>query len=418
MNEPPVITVENISKSYQISHQNKPSYGTLKDDFASLIKKPFGGGSTKSKKETFWALKDISFEVGKGEIFGIVGKNGSGKSTLLKILSRTVDPDSGEIHMKGRVASMLEVGTGFHPELTGRENVFFNGSMLGMGHQEIKNKFDEIVAFSEIEQFLDTPVKFYSSGMYVRLAFSVAAHLEPDILIIDEVLAVGDAAFQKKCMARIATIAKSGRTVLFVSHSMTVVKQLCDRAMFLEKGIAKYIGETEFATEQYMAKNMPAVVETHFEDNPKKKAQFLDIKIKSTEGEEVEALDMDESWNLELKYKVTEPCEDTVVAVEVLSNEGQPIYMTATSDFDKKMSVLEKGKYTARIPFEQFHFVPGVYYLRCSIQSPGKVSHDMRENIPLKIRQDSKDVRTQYFGGKYMGYVSEKTEWQITKKEL
>lgn len=417
MNEQPVITVADISKSYKISHQNKPSYGTLKDDFASIIKKPFGGGSTKSKQETFWALKDISFEVNKGEIFGIVGKNGSGKSTLLKILSRTVDPTTGRIHMKGRVASMLEVGTGFHPELTGRENVFFNGSMLGMSHQEIRSKFDEIVAFSEIEQFLDTPVKFYSSGMYVRLAFSVAAHLEPDILIIDEVLAVGDAAFQKKCMSRISAVAKSGRTVLFVSHSMTVVKQLCDRAMYLEKGIAKYIGETEFATEQYMAKNMPAVVETHFEDNPKKKAQFLDIKIRDNAGEEVEALNMDDSWKLELKYKVSEPCDQTIVAVEVLSNEGQPIYMTSSSDMSKKLETLDTGKYKVIIPFEAFHFVPGVYYLRCSIQSPGKVAYDNRENIPLKIRQNSKDIRTKYFGGKYMGYISEKLEWQITKKD-
>lgn len=413
----PVIKVSDISKSYQISHQNKPSYSTLKDDFASIIKKPFGGGSTKTEEETFWALKDISFEVNKGEVFGIVGQNGSGKSTLLKILSRTVDPTTGTIDMYGRTASMLEVGTGFHPELTGRENVYFNGSMLGMSKAEIDEKFNAIVKFSEVENFLDTPVKFYSSGMYVRLAFSVAAHLEPDILIIDEVLAVGDASFQKKCMARINAIARSGRTVLFVSHSMATVKQLCDRAMYLEKGVAKYIGETEFATEQYMAKNMPAVVETHFEENPKKDAQFTNIEVQNAQGEKVEALNMDEPWQLELTYNIKEAAENTIVTVEILSNEGQPIYMTSNTDFDKTISTLETGRYKAIIPFTKFSLVSGVFYLRASIQSPGKVAHDLRENIPLKIRQNTKDVRTQYFGGKYIGYISDKVEWTITRRE-
>ncbi len=417
MNEEPVIHVENISKSYKISHQQQAGYGTLKDDFAALFKKSFTKNED-DQKETFWALKDISFDVKKGEVFGIVGKNGSGKSTLLKILSRTVDPTEGKIVMHGRVASMLEVGTGFHPELTGRENVFFNGSMLGMGRSEIEQKFDEIVAFSEIEKFLDTPVKFYSSGMYVRLAFAVAAHLEPDVLIIDEVLAVGDASFQKKCMSRISSIARSGRTVLFVSHSMTVVKQLCDRAMFLEKGKAKYIGETEFATEQYMARNMPAVAETHFEENPKKAAQIRDIQIQNGEGEKVEALDLDESWQLQLKYTVKEPLEHSVVAVEVLSNEGQAIFMTSDSDYRRSTQTLEPGTYRAVIPFSHFHLVPGVFYIRVSIQAPGKQLHDMRENIPLKIRQNTKDVRSTYFGGKYMGYIANKVEWHVTKKEV
>ena len=412
----PVIKVEGISKSYKINHQTQASYGTLKDNFARILKKPFSGKSDSEKRETFWALKDISFEVKKGEVFGIVGKNGSGKSTMLKILSRIVDPTEGKISMHGRVASMLEVGTGFHPELTGRENIYFNGSMLGMSRQEIKSKFNDIVAFSEIEKFLDTPVKFYSSGMYVRLAFAVAAHLEPDILIIDEVLAVGDAAFQKKCLARILSGAKSGQTILFVSHSMTIVKEVCNRAMYLEKGVAKYIGETEFATEKYMAKNMPAVAETHFAANPKKEAQFIDIKVTNADGGAVEALDVDESWQIHLSYKVKEECEKTIVAVELLSNEGQPIYMTTDTDYRKKLGSLQPGAYTATINFNHFNLVPGVYYLRCSIQSPGKIAHDVRENIPVKIRQKSDDVRSKYFDGKYMGYLADKTEWHIAKK--
>lgn len=249
----PVIEVSGLSKSYRISHQTEmqADYSTLKDDFANLVKKPFGGG-LEDEKETFWALKDVSFEIKQGEAFGIIGKNGSGKSTLLKILSRIVEPTKGEIRLDGRVASLLEVGTGFHPELTGRENIFFNGSMLGMGRQEIRKKFNEIVDFSGVEKFLDTPVKFYSSGMYVRLAFAVAAHLDPEILILDEVLAVGDAQFQKKSLNKMMSIAKSGRTIIFVSHGLDAVEELCDRAMLLQNGKAKMIGDTEAVIGQYI----------------------------------------------------------------------------------------------------------------------------------------------------------------------
>ena len=249
----PVIEVSDISKSYQISHQNRASYGTLKDDFAKIIKGPFGGRS-ESEKEIFWALKNINFQVNSGETFGIIGKNGSGKSTLLKILSRIVDPTTGSVKIHGKVASMLEVCTGFHPELTGRENVYFNGSIIGMSKREISQKFDEIVAFSGVEQFLDTPVKFYSSGMYVRLAFAVAAHLDSEVLIIDEVLAVGDTEFQKKSLAKMLSIAKEGKTILFVSHGMNNVQELCDRAMLLEKGKIKIIDRTDMVIDRYLGR--------------------------------------------------------------------------------------------------------------------------------------------------------------------
>lgn len=411
----PVIEVSNVSKSYQISHFGKASYGTLKDDFAKLIRGPFGGGE-EDHQETFWALKDINFQVNQGEVFGIIGKNGSGKSTLLKILSRIVDPTSGSVKIQGKVASMLEVGTGFHPELTGRENIYFNGSMIGMSKKEIDRKFKDIVEFSEIEQFLDTPVKFYSSGMYVRLAFSVAAHLEPEILIIDEVLSVGDAGFQKKSLNKMLSIAKQGRTILFVSHSMPAVKQLCEKAILLEKGRIKYMGETEFVADKYLSRNIPAKAATHFKENPKKDAQFLQIELKNQNGEEVEAFDLDEPWTLHLKYRVKEPCEKTIVSVEVLNNEGQPIFMTSDSDFKKKMDTLNTGVYEVQIPFESINFVPGTYYIQAAIQSPGKVVHDQHENIPLRIRQDSKDVRMSYFKGKYLSQLSNKIAWKIEKK--
>ncbi len=249
----PAIEVKNISKSYQINHKNKASYSTLKDDFGKLLRHPFRKDATVDKEETFWALDDISFSVNPGEIFGIIGRNGSGKSTLLKILSRIVEPTKGEAILRGKVASLLEVGTGFNPELTGRENIYFNGSMLGMSKREITKKFNEIVWFSEVEKFLDTPVKFYSSGMYVRLAFSVAAHLEPDILILDEVLAVGDAAFQKKSLNKILDTMNDGRTVLFVSHSMGSVQQLCTRGMLIKDGHIETIGSVGEVTERYTA---------------------------------------------------------------------------------------------------------------------------------------------------------------------
>lgn len=245
----PAIEVKNLSKSYIINHKDRASYSTIKDDFSRFVKKPFGG--SKRGEEKFWALRDINFEIQPGEIYGVIGRNGSGKSTLLKILSRIVQPTHGEIIMRGKVASLLEVGTGFHPELTGRENIFFNGSMLGMSKNEIEKKFDEIVAFSEVEKFIDTPVKFYSSGMYVRLAFSVAAHLDPDILILDEVLAVGDVAFQDKSLKKIKSTMENGTTVLFVSHSMGAVERLCSKALMLNGGRVEIMGPTSIVTEKY-----------------------------------------------------------------------------------------------------------------------------------------------------------------------
>jgi len=410
----PVIQVSNLSKSYQLSHQNKASYNTLKDDFARIVKGPFGGG-IQNEKETFWALKDINFEVNQGEVFGIVGKNGSGKSTLLKILSRIVDPTTGAAIINGKIASLLEVGTGFHPELTGRENIYFNGSMIGMSKKEISSKFDEIVAFSGVEKFLDTPVKFYSSGMFVRLAFSVAAHLDSEVLIIDEVLSVGDIQFQKRSLNKMTSIAKEGRTILFVSHSMSNVKQLCDRALLLEKGKVKFVGETEFVTDQYLSKNMFPGSKTGFKNNPDKPAQFISIDICNSAGEAVDALEQDEPWSIVLKYKVRKSLSSTVVALEILNNESQPIFMTTDTDFSKKISPLEPGEYKAKIDFGGLKFVPGSFYIRASIQSPGVVAHDVRENILLRVRQNDQDVRLTYFKGKYMGYLSTKIEWDIKK---
>ena len=254
-----IITVENLSKKYIIWHQRQESYSSLRDVIASGAKRilrnlitPSGKGSGDPLLEEFWALKDVSFEIQEGDRVGIIGRNGAGKSTLLKVLSRITEPTAGRVKINGRVASLLEVGTGFHPELTGRENIYLNGAILGMSKVEIRKKFDEIVAFAEVERFLDTPVKRYSSGMYVRLAFAVAAHLEPEILIIDEVLAVGDAQFQKKCMGKMEEAEKDGRTILFVSHNMRAVQALCNKAICLNNGQLVRQGNTQFVVNEYV----------------------------------------------------------------------------------------------------------------------------------------------------------------------
>jgi ABC-type polysaccharide/polyol phosphate transport system ATPase subunit len=244
------ISVRGLGKRYTLGAAGtRAPYQTFRDTVTRAITRPFRRGAARG--EPFWALKDVSFEVKPGEVVGIIGRNGAGKSTLLKLLSRITEPTEGEADIHGRVGSLLEVGTGFHPELSGRENVYLNGAILGMGRREIARKFDEMVAFAEVEKFIDTPVKFYSSGMYMRLAFAVAAHLDPEILIVDEVLAVGDAGFQKKCLGKMGDVAKGGRTVLFVSHNMQAVQQLAPRSVWLHRGRVEDIGTTPQVLARY-----------------------------------------------------------------------------------------------------------------------------------------------------------------------
>ena len=264
MSSDTVISVENLSKRYVLRHRRADRHTTFRDVIVRQAAAPFKLLAGKVARqnavqplddsaESFWAVKDVSFKVKQGEVVGIIGRNGAGKSTLLKILSRITDPTEGRVRIKGRVASLLEVGTGFHAELTGRENIFLNGAILGMGRAEIRAKFDEIVAFAAVEKFLDTPVKRYSSGMYVRLAFAVAAHLEPQILIVDEVLAVGDAEFQKKCLGKMREVATGGRTILFVSHNMQAVSVLCNRGLFLQAGSVDLAGSTKEVIDRYIS---------------------------------------------------------------------------------------------------------------------------------------------------------------------
>jgi lipopolysaccharide transport system ATP-binding protein len=313
-----VIRIENLSKKYIIGHQQEERYTVLRDVIANKIKSLGSLINPKAKTENpnfeeFWALKDVSFEIKQGDRVGIIGRNGAGKSTLLKILSRIIEPTHGCLNIKGRIASLLEVGTGFHPELTGRENIYLNGAILGMSKAEIKRKFDEIVAFSEVEKFLDTPVKRYSSGMYVRLAFAVAAHLEPEILIVDEVLAVGDAAFQQKCLGTMEDVGKEGRTVLFVSHNMTTVKQLCNCAFFLYKGNLIFQGNPHETISQYMQKftqekyfHQPNLYH-HIKGDSR--AEIVKITINNLHNSDI-VLSIFEKVKISVKYKINKPIDE------------------------------------------------------------------------------------------------------------
>ena len=276
------VRVEGLGKRYRIGAR-QASYRTLRESLVDIAKAPIRranwalrGGSSASSSEPIWALRDVSFEVNRGEVVGIIGRNGAGKTTLLKILARITTPTQGSIDLYGRVGSLLEVATGFHPELTGRENIFLNGAILGMKQAEIKQRFDEIVAFAEFEKFLDTPVKHYSSGMYVRLAFAVAAHMDPEILLVDEVLAVGDINFRRKCLGRMRDISEGGRTVLFVSHDMSSIRQLCPQALWLEDGSIKEQGSAEEITLQYEAESYEKIVSTEgrFERVPTPASDF------------------------------------------------------------------------------------------------------------------------------------------------
>jgi lipopolysaccharide transport system ATP-binding protein len=414
MKNSPVITVKNISKSYNISHEMKASAGnvTFRDAIINTLKKPkelLTGHIM--KKEKFWALKGIDFEINKGEVVGIIGHNGSGKSTLLKILSRIVEPTKGEGIMHGRVASLLEVGTGFHPELTGRENVYFNGSILGMKKKEIDAKFDEIVAFSGVEKFLDTPVKFYSSGMYVRLAFAVAAHLDPDILIVDEVVAVGDADFQKKCLGKMQDAAEQGRTVIFVSHSMDSVRKLCDRTILLEKGKIAFDGNVDKGISRYLNPNAKKNEGAYtFKKDKSKIAQFSKISTINSLSNKTDLIKYGEKWQVVVDYEIKKNLNESIIILEFVSADGTTIFTTSDIDYGKT-PFLKKGNYKSVINFSGDMFVPGSYILRLSIQAPGKAIIDSSPEINLNIIQQKDDARANLYGGKYFGFYGHKINW-------
>jgi lipopolysaccharide transport system ATP-binding protein len=357
-NGPAVIKVEHLSKRYFIG-RNRRRNETFREALTTALSAPFrylAQGSAAVGEEEFWALQDVSFEIRKSEIVGIIGRNGAGKSTLLKILSRITEPTKGGIEIRGRVASLLEVGTGFHGELTGRENIYLNGAILGMTRSEIDRKFDEIVSFAEVEKFLETPVKHYSIGMYIRLAFAVAAHLEPDILLVDEVLAVGDVQFQNKCLGKLEDVAELGRTVLFVSHNMAAIQRLCSRAILLEDQQIKYIGNVETAISKFLASGSPATAGP-FTGTLSKVIELRSASINGQESShEVEIKPRSEiSFRFVLKARNTIKHAKVVVSI---TKENRKIVNLHDS---AKPSDMSPGVHEVQVSLPPFFLSPGQY---------------------------------------------------------
>lgn len=404
-----------MSKEYIISHNVQPYY-TLRDSLVTAAKKPFQYFTSKNatlKKEKFWALKDVSFSVMPGETIGIIGKNGAGKSTLLKILSQITPPTSGSAHLRGRVASLLEVGTGFHQELTGRENIFLNGAILGMKQKEIAKKFDEIVAFSGVEKFLDTPVKRYSSGMYVRLAFAVAAHLEPEILIVDEVLSVGDAEFQKKCLGKMDDISKKdGRTVLLVSHNMETVKKICLNSIFLRDGMIVKKGKSEEVIDYYLNNNRANEAVAKFTSRKNQIVEITEIAILNKNLEPSSAIPVSENFFIDVGYEFYQPGSKLLLSIIFKSGDEIVLY---SSESDKKLAANDFaiGVYRTRIEIPAFTFNVGIFNFDVHIHSfLNNIEYE--EDMVFEIT-DINNPRSQFRSNYDLGKTAYLLDYKSTK---
>jgi len=375
-----VIQAHNLGKKYMIGHQAENSpYVTLRDVLVQNARhvwhttrdlvqgKPFIQGET---VEEVWVLKNVSFEICQGEVVGVIGRNGAGKSTLLKILSRITEPTEGQARIRGRVASLLEVGTGFHPELTGRENIFLNGAVLGMTREEIKRKFDEIVAFAEIEKYLDTPVKRYSSGMYVRLAFAVAAHLEPEILLVDEVLAVGDAAFQKKCLEKMEHVAKEGRTVLFVSHNMSSMARLCPRAILLRQGRVSAVGETSEVVRVYLRALNELSATFGAERSGNGTLRFDALVLRTRDSMATGRPIAGEPLEIYLKYSSRESLSNVAFMLTIYNHLGTPVTHCHSDSCGARVRV-QKGSGELVCKFARLPFPIGSYRIAIAAYDEG-----------------------------------------------
>jgi len=414
-----IIEVKNLGKKYVINH-HRGSYVALRDVLTGIIKNPFRFLKKKVKeiagidtKEDFWALKDVSFNIEPGEVVGIIGRNGAGKSTLLKILTGITPPTTGEIKMSGKVASLLEVGTGFHPELTGRENIFLNGAILGMTKKEILRNFDSIVKFAEIEKFLDTPVKYYSSGMYVRLAFSVASHMEPDVLLVDEVLAVGDTEFQKKCLGKMEEVTnKQGRTILFVSHNLSAIKRLCKKTILLEKGRVKMFDTTEKVIGHYLSISTQNAINT-FEFDQNKKAQVTKISIKNKNDNFDSQISIEEKFYIEIEFEVL---KQTKAILSILFfSEGDFLLLSSESDKDANLREYLPGKYKTKVTVPSHLFNVGMYFFETRIHRPGVELIDFKQNINFEIKDSNDNPHSIIFNGEHSGKIATILDYQTKK---
>ncbi|MBI9043073.1 MAG: ABC transporter ATP-binding protein [Anaerolineaceae bacterium] len=417
------IRVENIGKQYQIGVP-AIQYQTLRESLKGMFSNPFKRlRSGSGIDDKIWALKDVSFEVKQGEVIGVIGKNGAGKSTLLKILSRVTDPTTGYAEIRGRVGSLLEVGTGFHPELTGRENIYLNGAILGMKRGEIERKFDEIVDFSEVEQFIDTPVKRYSSGMYLRLAFAVAAHLEPEILVVDEVLAVGDAEFQRKCLGKMSDVAQEGRTVLFVSHNMSAILRLTQEALVIEKGQLVMRAPSAEAVDFYLSKGFSEEGQHNWADEEVNSDAVpfrpISIRAMTAQGNVSDTLRSVEPITLEIEYELEAAISGLRVGIYLMTTRGEYIFTSFDTDEQKKFEELGNrpaGHYVSRcvIPantLNQGRFVIGVN------ASSYRIKRYFQDEHALSFNVDAAGAPGMHWPEARMGPMRPSLNWDIEMVE-
>ena len=422
------IRVENLGKQFHIgasSHDSplRPSsgaYRTLRDDLSEAFQRlRRGNGAASPKKNTIWALKDISFDVPKGRVLGIIGRNGAGKSTLLKILSRVTEPTQGYAEIRGRVGALLEVGTGFHPELTGRENIYLNGAILGMKRSEIAQKFDEIVAFSEVERFIETPVKRYSSGMYLRLAFAVAAHLEPEILVVDEVLAVGDAEFQRKCIGKMSDVAQQGRTVLFVSHNMSAILRLTEECLVLEKGCLALRSATNQAVDYYMAAGFSNAGERLWVDDEVslEAAPFkpLALRVRNPQGRVVDTLRSTEMFTVEFEYELQQDITGLRVGIYALTLRGEYVFTSFDTDdisrFDG-FATRKSGRYVSRCTIPANMLNDGRYVLAVNA-STFRIRRYFQDEHALAFYVDGTGAPGKQWPETRLGPLRPALDWEI-----
>lgn len=381
----PIIEISCLSKRYRLGEfsarslreEAEVAWNRLWKKNNHTGGKHFKSNDKVSFEKDFWALKDVSFSVQRGDVVGVIGRNGAGKSTLLKILSRITEPTDGEVIMRGRVASLLEVGTGFHPELSGRDNVYLNGAILGMTKAEITSKFDEIVAFAEIQKFIDTPVKRYSSGMYVRLAFAVAAHLEPEILIVDEVLAVGDQEFQKKCLGKMQDVSRTGRTVIFVSHNMGAVSNLTRKCAFLANGRLVDFGETSAIVQKYVSQTFSKSGRWNSQKDTSHPLQVNEIRLINRRGGIANEFEVRDGFTVELDYIVRTPVRDAVIELWIFSSDSQLVLKTGDFDLRPELrSQRDPGAYTASVRIPGEYLNRGSFYIVLNCGLPIGVTFD------------------------------------------
>jgi lipopolysaccharide transport system ATP-binding protein len=433
------IRVENLSKQYKIGlapegfsqagGRPRLYYRTLSETLANAARAPFRRFSSlarasrrksnNEKPNLIWALRDISFDVKKGQVLGVIGRNGAGKSTLLKILSRVTEPTAGVAEVHGRVGSLLEVGTGFHPELTGRENIYLNGAILGMKRIEIEEKFDEIVAFSEVEKFIDTPVKRYSSGMYLRLAFAVAAHLEPEILVVDEVLAVGDAEFQRKCLGKMSDVAEAGRTVLFVSHNMSAILRLTEETLVLDRGKLIFRAPTAAAVDYYMSSGFSQIGEKSWQEDeiPAEAAPFrpLTLRILNAQGRVIDLMRSTEPVTIEMLYRLDAPITGLRVGLYLMTARGEYVFTsfdTDDADLFENHGVRGPGTYISRCKIPGDFLNEGRYVLGINASSY-RIRRYFQDEQALTFSVDAANAPGTQWPELRLGPIRPRLAWQI-----